>query len=70
MIPKSLNNVPVPASNLIVLSLDTDESLKPRPLWKISRLPVVALTLADTPGTLALVNAVATSESAVPPTET
>ena len=65
VIPKSANSVPLPSSNLIVLK-PAVESPKPKPLWKISKFPVVLFTLALTPGTLALVNAVATSDNAVP----
>ena len=63
--PRSDNNVPLPSSSLIVLK-PAVLSPNARPLWNISKLPVVLFTDALTPGTFALENAVATSDKAVP----
>ena len=64
VIPNSANT-PLPSSNLIVLEPAVLSPVN-RPLWNISRLPVVAFTLAVTFTTFVPI-AVATSDNAVPP---
>ena len=68
VIPSSANS-PEPSSNLIVLN-PAVESPNPKPLWNISRALVEVLMLEDTPGILALLIAVLTSDNAVPPVVT
>ena len=70
VIPKSANNVPAAAASNLIVPVPAVESPNDRPLWNISRFPVVLLTLAVTPPAFAELIADATSDNAVPPVVT